>query len=945
VELLERDAELALIGELLAAARAGSGTILSLEGPAGIGKTELLRHAASMASADGLQVEAARGGEVERDLAFGIVRELFEPEIAKVNSKGRAELLVGPAGLAGAILGGEGEGANPAPTATDLSSVLYGLYWLCSNLAERRPLLLAVDDGHLADGPSTRFLAYLAHRIDGLPVLLAVARRTGEAGGAEPLLDAIRAERATTVIRPQPLSRDATGILVKRDLVDDAEPEFVSACHDATAGNPFFLRELLAALRRDGVAPMAAEADRVRRLEPETIALSTAASLGRLEPPAPALARAVAVLGTGAELRHAAALADASAEQAARVADSLVEGAFLAPGRPLDFVHPVVRSAVYSDIPAGSRSQLHSRAARLLADEDVTPERVAGHLLHTDGMGDARVVERLRQAAYAAMDRGAPETAALYLRRALAEPASSAAAPEVRLELGAAAARAGEHDAEELLMATLTSAERPELRVGAAVELGQVLAYAGRIEEAASVVRRVLDGIDPDAKGLVRPLEMMLAVMALTSLPGRRVAVDLVERAAAAVRDLGERAPRGLLALAAVESALVTGTAEDSGELARRALADGRLLIEQTAEAPHVYFATAILAIADRAPEADRHLTDAIAQARQRGSSRGYALASAMRALVRYRIGMLDEAQADAQSCIELGSHVEWQLFLPAAVSALMDVHLERGELSEAGAALSELEAIERDRESVFYQPLRVSHARLRLAEHRPAEAVVVLNDCARWEAAWGKRNPVWPEWRLVAAPAHAALGNSDEARRLAGEQLEGAEAFGSARTLGRALRVAGLLDDGKESIELLRRAVVELERSTAKLDLAHALVDLGAALRRENQRAAAREPLREGMDIAHRCGATALAGSAREELQATGARPRTAVLTGVESLTASELRVARMAAEGMGNREIAQALFVTRKTIEGHLSNSYRKLDIGSREELPGALARTDAQ
>jgi DNA-binding CsgD family transcriptional regulator len=938
--LLERERELARIGELLREAASGGGRALFVEGPAGIGKTELLRHAGDMARDEGMQVATARGGEVEGDLAFGIVRELFEPHPAHASAAEREDLLAGPAALAAPILGAEGA----APAATDLSSVLYGLYWLCSNLAERRALLLAVDDCHWADYPSIRFLAYLAHRIEGLPALLAVARRTGEAGGAEELLEAIRAEPVCTVIRPQPLSQDASRTVVAASLAGEAEPEFAEACHDASAGNPFFLHELLAALHRDGVQPTAEEAERVRQLQPETIALSTAASLGRLAAPAPGVARAVAVLGSGAELRHAAELAEATPEEAGEAVDALIDGAFLAPGRPLEFVHPVVRSAVYADLPAGLRSQLHARAAHMLDGESVAPERVAGHLLHTEALSEGWVVDTLRKAAYAAMDRGAPETAAIYLRRALAEPPSAEAMPEVRLELGAAAARAGAQDAEELLMATLTSAERPDLRVGAAVELGQVMAYAGRIDEAAGIVRQVLDGIDPDEKQLVRPLEMMLAVLAQTSLPGRRVAKDLVDRAAAVVDRLGERAPRGLRALVSVERGLVTGEASDAGDLADAALADGRLLVEQTAEAPHAYFASAILAIADRAPEADRYLSDAIGQARERGSSRAYAFASAMRALIRYRLGFLDEAEADGQACIELAAHVEWQLFQPAAVSTLIDVRVERGELDGADEALAALDEEVQDRDSVLYQPLRVSAARLRLAQRRPEEAVSFIDECAAWEAEWGERNPVWPEWRLPGALTREALGDPESALRLADEQLEGAGRFGSARTLGRALRVRGLLSSGESSIELLREAAEVLSRSTAALDHAHALVDLGAALRRENQRSAARDPLRQGLDAAHRLGATALAARARDELRATGARPRSVVLTGVESLTASELRVARMAAEGMGNREIAQALFVTRKTVEGHLSNCYRKLDVSSRDELPQALERPSA-
>jgi DNA-binding CsgD family transcriptional regulator len=131
------------------------------------------------------------------------------------------------------------------------------------------------------------------------------------------------------------------------------------------------------------------------------------------------------------------------------------------------------------------------------------------------------------------------------------------------------------------------------------------------------------------------------------------------------------------------------------------------------------------------------------------------------------------------------------------------------------------------------------------------------------------------------------------------------------------------------------------LEDSPAELEHARALTDLGAALRRTGKRSEAREPLRAGLDLAQRCHATALVQRAHDELVASGARPRRFLLTGVDSLTASERRVAEMASEGLTNREIAQALFVTEKTVEGHLGHAYRKLDVRSRSELPRALIR----
>ena len=162
---------------------------------------------------------------------------------------------------------------------------------------------------------------------------------------------------------------------------------------------------------------------------------------------------------------------------------------------------------------------------------------------------------------------------------------------------------------------------------------------------------------------------------------------------------------------------------------------------------------------------------------------------------------------------------------------------------------------------------------------------------------------------------------------------------WGAARTIGISLRALGLIEGGRTGEQLLREAVDVLADSPARLEYARALVDLGAALRRGNSRSEARQLLRQGVELAHQCGASALVTLANEELAATGAHARTILLSGLDALTASERRVAHMAAEDLSNKEIAQALFVTVKTVEQHLGRVYRKLDISSRRQLGAAL------
>jgi DNA-binding NarL/FixJ family response regulator len=231
----------------------------------------------------------------------------------------------------------------------------------------------------------------------------------------------------------------------------------------------------------------------------------------------------------------------------------------------------------------------------------------------------------------------------------------------------------------------------------------------------------------------------------------------------------------------------------------------------------------------------------------------------------------------------------------------------------------------------------------LRLAQNRPEEALKDAVDAGeRLQAEFAADNPGIVAWRSTAALAQLALGEPSRARELAEEGLERARSIGVTRVVIRDLRVLGQAEPGAAGIELLTEAVRIGQRYPTRLEYIHALVDLGAALRRANKRAAARRPLLIGLELSHRGGASALAERALAELTATGARPRRIQLSGVESLTPSERLVADLAADGLTTRRIAESLFVTPKTVEYHLRHTYQKLEISSRKQLPGALGRT---
>jgi DNA-binding CsgD family transcriptional regulator len=323
--------------------------------------------------------------------------------------------------------------------------------------------------------------------------------------------------------------------------------------------------------------------------------------------------------------------------------------------------------------------------------------------------------------------------------------------------------------------------------------------------------------------------------------------------------------------------------------------------------------------------------------ARRTGSLSTLGFATTLRAIAMVRLGSIAEAEADARQALE-GLPEGTRVPLPFILSPLIDALVERGEL-DAAAQLAADNQVDDRPEQLRFALLFASIGRLRLAEGRAADAVELLRECGRRLEGSALRNPAFLEWRSSLALAHAALGQADEAGELAAEDVALARGFEVPRALGIALRTEALVGEPTFRLDRLREAVAVLEQTVAPLELARTLTDLGAALRRDGRRVESREPLRQGLDLAHRCGADALVERARTELRASGARPRRLVLTGPDALTVSERRVAEMAAKGLTNRRVAQALFITEKTVEGHLQHAYRKLGIRSREQLPAAL------
>ena len=391
--LLERERELAVLDGALTEARRGRGQVVLIDASAGLGKTSLLRAAGQAADETGFTCLRARATTLERDFAYGCVRQLLEPVVAGVIAvPERDSLLDGAAALTQPLF---------TPSGIELSSrfadrsfaMLHGLYWLLNNLADGAPVALAIDDLHWSDAESLRFLNYLAPRLDGLRLAVLASTRSG-ARSTELARLAVSPE--ATVLRLAPLSVDATATLCARHMGAPVEPDFAAACHEATGGNPFFLEALLREAVERQLPTGSGEAVRVERIAPTAVTDAVLIRLSGASAAAGSLVRAVAVLGDGTSLAEAAAMTELPADEVAAAADQLVALDILRPAAHLEFAHPIVREAVRADIGPRELASVHARGARVLQRCGATDERIAAQIVEAAPAGDAERVELLR---------------------------------------------------------------------------------------------------------------------------------------------------------------------------------------------------------------------------------------------------------------------------------------------------------------------------------------------------------------------------------------------------------------------------------------------------------------------------------------------------------------------------------------------------------------------
>jgi DNA-binding CsgD family transcriptional regulator len=715
--------------------------------------------------------------------------------------------------------------------------------------------------------------------------------------------------------------------------------DFATACWEATGGNPFLLEALLRSAREQKLTADSHQVARVQRMGPSTVAQAVRLRLLDAPATAGAVVRAVAVLGDGTSLAEAALLAGVDEREAARAADVLVAREILTPGQAPEFAHAIVREAVYADIGSRQRALAHARAADLLAARGASEERIAAQLTGAPPAGDSWRVDLLRRVAAEALVRGAPAAAVAWLERALAEPPAPESRAGVLLELGSAELRVAVPEAVHHLAATVELIRQPGQLATSVRLLGNALTWAGESDRAidalASAIRRV------------EPVDRELSLFLLADLAAHAQEAGLEARAPAARRleRLGALSgvtpgERLVLASLAFERARASGSAREAAAHLERALADGRLLDEQELDVPPpIYLLVVGLLATEDLDLAEAVLNRMLTDARARVSIPAVAFVLAHQGVASMRRGAVARAEDDARTALDLLSAHGIPLGATLALAVLVEALIEGADVEGAEDALDEGGLGAEIPPGLPSNPLLEARGILHLAQGRTAAGVDDLLEFGRRDELWGGANPLACRWRSRASLGLAAMGETEQARRMALDDLERARKWGAASGIGVALRASALVEGGAASVDRLGEAAQVLAGSPARLEHARALTDLGAALRRANRRREARQALQEGLDLAERCGGWALAKQARTELRAAGGRSTPPGVTGLRQLTASERRVAELAAQGRSNPEIAQALFVTRKTVETHLGNIYRKLAISGRGKLRRTL------
>jgi DNA-binding CsgD family transcriptional regulator/tetratricopeptide (TPR) repeat protein len=934
--VLERAADLDQVRQLLVGLPKSGGRTVLVEGEAGIGKTRLIEEIKVIAEERSMLILSASGSEMETKFPFGIVRQLFGFHLARTAA--HANLLTGAAAAAAHVFDGTGGMSRQSEPAT-----LHGLFWLTANFCTG-PTLMVIDDLHWCDAASLRYLAYLLPRLQELPLLAVASVRTGEQPQDQLLFDHILTSPSVVELRPAPLSEAASHTLMEAIIGTEVEPAFSAACQAATAGNPLLLHALARTVALNGLPPTAANSERVASLGPEALSRWVAPRLAHVSETTRRIAEAASVLGPGAQLDTLAQMAETNLLFTAEATSELSRLGLLKvdetkefSGRSITFAHALVQAAVYGTLSDRQRAEAHRRAAAVLTQLGADVDRIAAHVLKTPPGGYPPVIPLMRRAAEAAILRGSPETGHAYLRRALQEDMTRDQRLALLREAAAVAVQVDLNEAALLLEEARTCTTDSAVLADINARLGAAYGFLREPDRAIDALQESLSHLPEDSDDERRRLEATLLV-AVFVVPGR---VGMRDRLPELRRLPAHDSVGGRMLDCMIASHRMAIGVPDEQHRAHEALADGQLVEEINGEGPLVCGWISLLAADD--PLGMTSTEQAVKYAQRRGSLRALAPAYCFRALALLWSGQLAEAESDARTALGLTETGRVDMDPAFAGAYLAQALIEQGRLGEAESVLDQLNAaLPNDPPRPCYYVLDARTRLLREQGHHLAALRTAKEACDIWDH-YGFCNPALASWRTDASLSLVALERHEEARELARREVDLAVQWGAPRAHGRALRTLARVTGGSEGLALLRDSVAVLEKSTSRLELAKSLVDFGSALREDGQRVQAQDALKRGLDHADVCGALPLVKQFKAELRAAGFRPRRTRATGPDALTPGERRVAAIAATGSTNREIAQELFITPKTVEVHLSSVYRKLNISRRDQLAGFAGELD--
>ncbi|HUQ55218.1 BREX system ATP-binding domain-containing protein [Lentzea sp.] len=870
----------------------GHDAVLFVEGGAGTGKTTLLRAVAGLAERRGFVVFSTSASRYESSQELNLVRRLCgRPEEFTYDQE-------------------------------DLQTVCRDVHRSVLAAASHSPVLLMIDDLHWCDLSSLHCLAFLSRRTTGRPVAILCSKLSGS-NGPDPVLleETLRSHSSTSRVRLGPLTEAAVRDLVTRAL--GRVPTELSAALAWWCGrNPFLVGEVLEALTWYQGLPVS-----VTDVVPPSIYPWL---LGRLPHAVPAclpVAQAVAVLGDHARLALISEVAGVSSIDAAHAVTAMTDLGLLRAGETVAFQHPVVGAAVRNAIPPIELPLLQLVAAEQLQRSGASLYDMVSFLLASDAVESPFTTRLLIDVVRHLRDTATAAAQLTVLRQLLVRQLPDEARVEVVHQLGHAELDLAPNQAVEHLAEAHRLTVDVRQRAAVAIERAQALHSLGRAEEAVALLEDAASATSSDETLRAR-IELQLVTTAIDD-PGLHTA------ALRATRRL--RMSRHTESAERIAATLTGATACDvePGEAWRLLAPTG------SPGLPLAWLMTARAVLATgQHHRILPYTTEWVSAKRQ--SPVQEVLALSLRAEVLLRLGNATDAAADANAALKVLDTLDGEVRqapLQAALGPLVDTLLERGELDSASRLLADAQ-LDADLPPRWHRvTLLLGRGRLRQALGDPVGGLSDVLRCGDLLSSWGDHGPYAVPWRVHAVRALLALGDRDTARELAEEELAEARGQGCrAHRLGVALCSMGQTAGGNAGLDLLMESINVLEGSDAQLDLAVALGELGRALSRAGRARDARHRLKQACALADEAGATVLSNVLESRLREAGGRARGRV-HGVGSLTATERQVARLAVTGRTNKEIASTLFVTRRTVEMHLTQVYRKLRITGRSELSDVL------